>query len=267
MNKLKLNWGASAALFWLLALAALAIWSPLSWSPTAALAVAVVLMVFEFVALGIWISNRAAGMIIDNRNRMSLSKLQACAWTILVFAALLVAGAFNLSTGAAATALKIEIPNDLLVAMGISAVSLAATPALLSIKAGQDPTDDVLTTAAANMPGADAAAKAGAPLTKDDVKNIGSVMTKSDPSEAHLIDLVTGDEVGNFTSPDLGKIQQLLVTLLLLGVYLVALLHAFGVAKWPIGSLPALDKSFVELMAISHASYLAYKAAPHTSTN
>ena len=34
----------------------------------------------------------------------------------------------------------------------------------------------------------------------------------------------------------------------------------------PIHALPALDKSFVWLLGLSHASYLAYKAAPHTET-
>ena len=76
--------------------------------------------------------------------------------------------------------------------------------------------------------------------------------------------MITGDEVGNFAIPDLGKIQQLLVTILLLTVYGVSIWKAFAKHS-TIGALPPLDQSFIWLMGVSHAGYLAYKAAPHTN--
>jgi hypothetical protein len=84
--------------------------------------------------------------------------------------------------------------------------------------------------------------------------------------DAALLDLVTGDDVSNFDSADLGKIQQLLVTLLLLGLYGAYVFAAFG-ASGPVKALPGIDRGFIWLMAVSHASYLAYKAAPHPTTS
>jgi hypothetical protein len=70
-------------------------------------------------------------------------------------------------------------------------------------------------------------------------------------------------KVGNFAVPDLGKIQQLLVTFLLLGIYVFMISTKFdGQGKF---EFPTLDSSLVWLMAISHASYLAYRAAPQTN--
>jgi hypothetical protein len=230
---------ALATLF-LILLAALAFFAPtVNWvhARQVAFLLAVVLMILEFVAIGLCISNHPAGVIIDSRNVMSLSKLQACAWTILVLSALLIAAAFNLSTPDS-RALDIVIPPDLLVAMGISATSLAATPALLSLKTNQP-----------------SPVSGGAP--------VNVLATNASISDADWTDMLTGDETGNQANPDLGKIQQFLVTLLLLGVYGLFIVRHFTGAR-PIHSLPPLDPSFIWLLGISHASYLAYKAAPHT---
>jgi len=229
------------ATIFLVLLAALACFAPLwHWvhARQVAFLLAVVLMSLELAAIGICINNRATGVIIDSRNVMSLSKLQACAWTILVLSALLIAAAFNLSTPDS-QALNIVIPPELLVAMGISATTLAATPALLSLKTNQTtPTSG------------------GA--------SVNVLASNSSIFDADWTDMLTGDETGNQASPDLGKIQQFLVTLLLLGVYGLFIVRWFTGAH-PIHKLPPLDQSFIWLMGISHASYLAYKAAPHTA--
>ena len=77
--------------------------------------------------------------------------------------------------------------------------------------------------------------------------------------------MVRGEEVGAETSPDLSKIQQLYITLLLIGIYGVAVLHALSSTPDKIPGLPELNEKFVWLMGVSHASYLAYKATPHTA--
>ena len=75
--------------------------------------------------------------------------------------------------------------------------------------------------------------------------------------------MLRGDEVGNADSPDLSKVQQLFISLLLVGIYGVAVINTLAGSE-KITELPPLHEKFVWLMAISHASYLAYKAAPHT---
>jgi len=215
----------------------------------------VFLLAVELAVIGWLVNNRPIGAFVDNRNRISLSKLQAGAWTVIVLAGLSTAAIFNLlaqgSDSGTVNNLNVTIPGELLLAMGISATSLVATPGILSLKEDQTPTDDQMAQAAQKM----------------NVAQIppgrGAVAAKPDPSDASWADLVTGDEVGNAGTPDLGKIQQLLITLLLLGSYAVYIFMNFQASAAPISALPALDKSFVWLLGISHASYLAYKAAPH----
>ena len=214
------------------------------------------LLALELGLIGWLVNNRPIGAFIDNRNRISLSKLQAGAWTVVVLAAFATGAAFNaaaeLFQASSVTALAITIPNELLLAMGISATSLVAAPALLSIKAQQTP--------------ADGAEKAARDKVGESVEGNGKVLTRGVATDASWSDLVTGDELGNAGSPDLGKIQQALITLLLLGCYAAYIYADFAGSAEKIASLPALDKSFIWLMGISHASYLAYKAAPHTAS-
>jgi hypothetical protein len=242
----------------LVLLAALALGSPLlPWQNTRQIAfiVTLVLMSWEFAAIGVCLRRSSAGVIIDARNCMSLSRFQACAWTVLILSALLVGAAFNLSAGSA-TALNINIPPELLVAMGISATSLAMVPAVLSLKTKQQPSAAAVDSASAQLtpPGA------GLPVA---VPRAGTLIKNTSVADASWTDMITGDEVGNFAMPDLGKIQQLLVTFLLLGVYLFMIWHKFA-GNGIVDQLPKLDQSFIWLLGVSHATYLAIKAAPHT---
>ena len=89
------------------------------------------------------------------------------------------------------------------------------------------------------------------------------MFTKSSPDLALWADLFRGDEVGNADTVDLGKIQQLLVTLLLAGIYIGALSEMF-LTKSRIVDFPALSEKFVWLLAVSQGTYLGSAAAPHT---
>jgi len=211
------------------------------------------LLAAELAVVGQLINRRPAGAFIDNRNRISLSKLQMGAWTVVVLAAFVTAAAFNAAeaNGAIVDALKVAIPGELLLAMGISSTSLVAAPALLSLKADETPHAE--------------AQQAAANRLNTGVVATGKIAGKTTPAKASWADLVTGDELGNVGTPDLGKIQQALITLLLLGCYVGYVFMLFG-KSGSVLELPKLDKSFVWLLGISHASYLAYKAAPHTTT-
>ena len=172
-----------------------------------AFVVALVLMSWEFAAIGVCLRRSSAGVIIDARNCMSLSRFQACAWTVLILSALLVGAAFHLSAGSA-TALNINIPPELLVAMGISATSLATVPAVLNLKTKQQPFAAAVDSASAQLtpPGA------GLPVA---VPRAGTL-------------IIWHKFAGN------GIVDQ----------------------------LPKLVQSFIWLLGVSHASYLAFKAYP-----
>jgi hypothetical protein len=215
----------------------------------------------ELAIIGALVNGRPIGAFIDNRNRISLSKLQAGAWTVVVLAALATAAAFNMTapdngTGYV-TALAVTIPGDLLLAMGISATSLVASPALLSLKAAETPSQESVDQAAVKVNGTGGA----------DIPANGKVALNATATEASWADLVTGEEVGNVGYPDLGKIQQVLITTLLLGCYTAYIYMSFSrTTTLAITTLPLLDTSFVGLLALSHGTYLAYKAVPHTGS-
>jgi hypothetical protein len=220
---------------------------------------AAALIVLFMIMVGVAINNRPAGLIIDNRNRVSLSKLQAAAWTVLVVSAVATMAAARIAAGVS-NPLEIVIPGELLAALGLSAASLAATPALLTLNSNRPPpTEDQRANVARTLEMAD-----------NEMDSTSSVFGRTDPAYARWMDIFRGEDVATAASPDLSKIQQFLLTLLVLGVYVAALLVMFlrqeATLILPPGgasaSLPPISEEFIWLLGISHASYLAYKAAP-----
>lgn len=211
------------------------------------------------IVIGIAINDRPAGMIIDNRNRVSLSKFQAACWTILIVSALTTMVAARIAAGVA-DPLAITIPNELLAALGLSATSLVATPALLSLKSNSPLPSSNDIAATANRLG----------ISSGQIDPAGRVFGRRKPTQARWLDMFRGDDVSNAAAPDLGKIQQFLLTLLVVGVYCAAVIEMFAAQRQSSalilaaqGGLPPLSEQFVWLLGISHASYLAYKATPH----
>jgi hypothetical protein len=255
---------------------------------------AVVTFVADLVAvsgivlgLGFAVTGRVWGIALSSYNDFSLSKLQMALWTIVVLSALLTTARLNLlgyfgpmpppapivdaTSGQVATApeasdvpagpLDIDIPGELLAAMGIAAFSTVAVPSILALKAGQAASPRQKASAAQRV--ADATGNgAGATM------HVGCVTGYADSDCASWLDIVTGDEVANAGTVDMSKVQQLLVTLLLLGTYCFLLIRGFATspAHGMLG-LPPLSARFIELLAISHAGYLAYKAAPKAGQN
>lgn len=208
-------------------------------------------LMFLLSLIGREIKQRPGGIVIDNRNRVSLSKLQAVAWTILIMSGLITAAAIRMHAGNP-DPLGIKIGTDLLIVMGISAASMVASPAILRLKAETPASDSDLFRAA----------------EVGDVAAVGQVHGRPTSDQAQWADIFRGDEVGNASSPDLGKIQQFLITGLLLSYYAILLGNMcwYGLDKThPLSSLPGFDESMVWLLGISHAGYLGYKAAPHSS--
>ncbi|RYF93379.1 MAG: hypothetical protein EON95_09145 [Caulobacteraceae bacterium] len=71
---------------------------PVVWAGTA------LLLTLAVAVMGGSVNGRLAGVLIDNRNRVSLSKFQAALWTILVVSALATAAAVNITDWPAALA-------------------------------------------------------------------------------------------------------------------------------------------------------------------
>jgi len=253
IERLQKRPGASAIVVVGLAVAAFAanVYGPSGRLSTRGGWIATILILIAGIAvIGATVNGRPAGVLIDNRNRVSLSKFQATLWTVLIISALVAGVGMNFNDHQLSP-LEIQIPDELLVAMGISAASLVGTPMLLSLK-----TDGVSP--------APAVARTADKLNLDvtEVKQQGRVFARTDAADASWADMFRGDETSNAGDADLSKVQQFFISLLLVAVYGAAVWKLFG-EPGPVSSLPPLSEKFVWLMGISHASYLAYKAAPH----
>lgn len=237
---------------------------PWAWALTALLLLAFT-VVTSFALRG-----RGAGILIDARNRVSLARFQTLAWTIVVLSALIACAALR-AKNQLAEPMSIDIPGELLAAMGIVATSMVAAPALLSVRSSQTQTD-------AAAPAQATAASAVAVKTgraPGAAANSGSVLGWVDLSDAQWLDMFRGEEVSDGATADISKIQQFLITVALLAVYAGAL-WSFFAGQAPLNatpvppdnsfqvSLPVLSQSFVWLLGISHAGYLVGKAMPTT---
>jgi hypothetical protein len=191
------------------------------------LLIAALMGAFAAVA-GHGVTGLARGVLIDDRHRLSLSRLQMLLWTVLVLSAYMAAALANIGREAASP-LTVEIPSELWLAMGISTASLVAAPAALAYKQKRRP---------------------------------GQLEALPDPADSHVSDLFRGEEVTDYDHLDLGKVQMFLFTVVVVLGYGLGLGNMFDETKGVFTTLPAIDDAVVTLLAISHAGYLTKKAVP-----
>lgn len=191
------------------------------------IAIALLMALFAVVA-GHGVTGYAHGVLIDDRHRLSLSRLQMLLWTVLVLSGYLAAALANIGKGDGSP-LQVTVPSELWLAMGISTASLVAAPAALQHKARRRP---------------------------------GQVQSLPSAADAGMADLFRGEELTDNDDLDLGKVQMFLFTVVLVVGYALALGHLFATAPGPFDALPTVDEAVVTLLAISHAGYLAKKALP-----
>jgi hypothetical protein len=92
------------------------------------------------------------------------------------------------------------------------------------------------------------------------------VVVNTNPANARFADLFTGEEVGNCTQLDLGKIQLFYFTFILVFVYAVALGTLFLSQVKVINVFPDVNAGVLTILGISHAAYLTNKAIPHSQS-
>jgi hypothetical protein len=210
---------------------------------------------FLLIVLGLTLVGRAAGVLIDSQNRMSLSRLQTVIWTVIVLSAFGAAALSNMSgdwrkPGYSPKPLDIAVPRELWIIMGISIASLVGTPLILGTKQGT---------------GADGRQLEQTIRQLDDpcAVNDGQLLKKKCPECAGWQDLFQGQEVGNASDLDLSKVQMLFFTFILVVAYVVAIFSHFA-EPGPITRLPVLSEGAVALLAISHAGHLLGQGAPNS---
>lgn len=177
------------------------------------------------VVIGHGLTGLARGVFVDERNKLSLSRVQLFLWTVVVLSAYLAAALANAGLGAAEP-LAVTVPEPLWLAMGVSTTSLVASPLVLHRAKGH------------------------------------AVALNATPASSRWTDLVRAEERGFVDVVDLGKLQLLLVTIVLVVAYAVVVGRAFLDDRQVVGTLPRIDDAFVIMLGISHAGYLAKKTVP-----
>lgn len=192
------------------------------------------------IVLGRGVTGYWRGILIDSRNKLSLSRLQMLAWSLVVLSAIFI-GAMSNFESSWESAMSIVVPSELWVLMGISTGVLVASPAIRSSKEKKQP-------------------KAGPPSGIDAQ---GLIAQNKRPEEAKWADLMMGEELGNCSNVDLGKMQMFFFTFILVVGYAAAIAAMLRDAEI-VRSLPKVDEGMNVLLGISQTGYLANKSIAHT---
>jgi cell division protein FtsL len=206
------------------------------------------------VVIGLGTTGLWRGLLIDSRNRMSLSRLQLVLWTVLVLSAFLTVAMFNIREDPMADPLNIEVPAQVWGLLGISTTSFVTAATIKSQKKNLEVTRGAKdkTTEALDKVGEDSN-KLADPQ--------GALVAYEQPENASVSDLFKGDEVISAAYFDLGKVQVFLFTLIVVFAY-AAEVGAMLYSTRVISALPELSTGIVALLGISHAGYLTAKAVP-----
>lgn len=188
------------------------------------------------------------GALVDDRLRMSLSRFQMAAWTILVVAAFGTIAIARAQTDPV-TAMDIGVPETVWLLLGISMTSLIGSPLIKNTKK-ETPTSPDRTEAFLRRQG----------TTLDTVAVEGQIVKNKTITEASFADLFMGENVDNFTLLDMGKLQMFFFTILSVLAYAVAIGQSLKAPELP-ASLPDVGSGMLPILGISHAGYLISKAA------
>jgi hypothetical protein len=224
----------------------------------------IVLMLIFMITLGVRISGRPAGILINERNLMSLSRFQMILWTVIILSAYLTIALERVrAKPSIVDALGIGLDQRLWALMGISTASLIGSPLVLSTKKAMEP--DAKAGAQAEKA---LTAKGDAESAEKIMKNSqGILYANADIKDAHFSDMFEGDEVGNTAYVDVTKVQMFFFTVVAALSYGMTLFY-WIVNKAPadLTAFPVLSGGLIAILGISHAGFLVGKTTTHTTT-
>lgn len=180
-------------------------------------------------------------LLVGEDNRYSKSKVQVVIWFGAVSVAYLSTVWFRMRLGDPWLIGGVDVPQNLLILSGISALSFVAAKGITSN--AQSRADAAATAAAAGNP-----APAGSPPPPP---------KRRAAAPAFFSDLVN-DDAGN---PDIGDFQVVLVTLLAVVLFLVQTFAFLQVVELRAAvSIPDVDPTLLAIFGLGHATYVAKKA-------
>jgi hypothetical protein len=173
------------------------------------------------------------GILIDDRGRYSLTHFQVVLWSLVVLSA--VGGLFIARlTAGIVDALNFDVPQELLIVMGIS---LGGAATATAIKAGKNETHP---------------------------SRIAASNSDDRPRFAQIFLLEEGDLADQVV--DVTKFQNFWLTLIVIGAF-IALTYASNKGHEVAAiTLPAFSGTLLTLLGISHAGYLAGKLPDQAGT-
>ncbi len=218
------------------------------------------LFVVVLAVIGKVMCDTFKGVFVDERNVMSLSRVQMVAWSILVLTAVLAFVLHSVDTGNGsclrdATGCVPDIPQQLWLLMGFSTATLVASPVLLSNSGAAEP-DQKKSEEIVN-----GLALQGYQTSEQELS--GALYKNKSPRDARWSDLITGEQNSNCLHLDLARLQMCFFTLVALLSYAV-LLHGQLSQAAVFESLPDLSEGLLAIVAISHGGYLVSKASQNS---
>lgn len=194
-----------------------------------------------FMVTGWAIHKRPGGVLIDERNRFSVSRLQITAWGILLLSMLTTYAALRGKYLPADGLLDFTFPPHLWALSGISVATAVGSPLLLRRVEEQGKTVDA----------------------------------KKSAEKARFTDLFQGELAGTTETVDIARFQMLALTCVAVFTYMSAVWQALSpveggasidALRAALGDAPTMPNHLVEIIAVSHAGYLlAKQAAPAAS--
>jgi hypothetical protein len=195
---------------------------------------------------GIMAKGQLFGILIDDRNRMSLGRFQTLLWSLLILSSYFTMAIWNARVGGTLP----KMPTDLWLLLGITNGS--AVVGAFALNSKRRFTHAVVTS---QSTGEEVPAEVAA--TKQSMLDI-----RDNPKDASWTDLFFGEEASNKDTVDISRLQQFTFTLILLFVFGGRVLdRLMGVGATQALDMPDLDPSAIELLGFSNAFYLAAKPA------
>lgn len=212
------------------------------WGGIPAWIISLAFMTLFVMAAGYNVRGNYNGAFTDDVGRISLSRFQMLAWTLLIVSAYQVAVILNIKVGAT-DPLAVKIPEELWFVMGISSTSLIGAP--LIVRRNRSPAN--------NAPGTN-------PNPQPDLNNVAPVNR-----EASWSDLFTATQPGQESVVDISRVQLFFFTVVAILAYGYSIANTFWIMSHSedpaasISTFPIVSSGLVALLGISHTAYLGGK--------
>jgi hypothetical protein len=239
-----------------------------SWLPAW---IVMIIGLLVFIALqGKYSLCRPMGIFINERNQMSLSRLQIVLWTIIIVSAYSIMVFARIRTG-------VENPFDIAIDWHIWAVLGLTTTAAVGASfinsskglrqpvSGQDPPKGMNNLSDVSSVVRKAASAFNQEPDEVEQTRTGILYANPDPKFARFSDIFEGEELSNSMYIDIAKVQMFWFSLIAIVCYAGFLINLFLISD-PQGmnAFPAFSDGFLAILAVSHAAYLGGKGVTHT---